>query len=148
MFLVVTNSHSKWPEVLPMFTTTTSKTIAVLQSLFSRYGISRQLVSDNGPQFTSEKFHEFTVSNGVKHIRSAPYHPATNGAAERMVQTTKKALRASHDKGLPLEQVLTAFLLRYRNSALHNWSDTQFTLHWQRTSHSSRFVVTRHKSTS
>ena len=90
--------------------------IAVLHSLFSRYGIPRQLVSDNRPQFTSEEFHEFTVSNGVKHIRSAPYHPATNAAAERMVQTMKKALRASYDNGLPLEQKLIAFLLCYRTT--------------------------------
>ena len=47
------------------------------------------------------------MSNGTKHIRSAPYHPATNGAAE------KKALRARHDDGSSLEQALAAFLLHY-----------------------------------
>ena len=40
----------------------------------------------------------------------------TNGAAERMVQTMKKALRASHDNGLPLEQKLIAFLLCYHTT--------------------------------
>ena len=42
---------------------------------------------DNGPQFISEEFAIFVEVNGVKHIKSSPYHPATNGALERLVQT-------------------------------------------------------------
>ncbi|KAK3738183.1 hypothetical protein QZH41_019575 [Actinostola sp. cb2023] len=33
--------------------------------------------------------------NDIRHIRSAPYHPATNGLAERFVQSLKRALRHS-----------------------------------------------------
>ena len=32
-------------------------------------------------------------SNGIKHIRSTPYHPATNGAVERLV----KDFQADHE---------------------------------------------------
>ena len=56
------------------------------------------------------------VMNGVKHIRSAPYHPSTNGAAERLVQTVKGALRSGHQQGMLLEQTLAAFLLGYRTT--------------------------------
>ena len=52
--------------------------------------------------------------NGIKHIKSSPYHPALNGAAERMVQTLKLALKADHKKGVPLEKSLANFLLHYR----------------------------------
>jgi len=34
-------------------------------------------------------------ANGIKHIRSAPYHAATNGKTERCVQTFKKALKSA-----------------------------------------------------
>ena len=87
MFFLVTDAHSKWPEVTIMPSTTASKTISILRELFTRFGIPQQLVSDNGPQFVSEEFKQFMSANGVKHIKSSPYHPASNGAAERMVQT-------------------------------------------------------------
>ena len=51
MFMVVVDAHSKWLEVIPMSSTTTEKTIAVLRNLFASYGLPEQLVSDNGPQF-------------------------------------------------------------------------------------------------
>ena len=64
MFLIVVDAHSKWPEVVQMSTTTTSKTVEVLQVLFAKYGLPEQLVSDNGPQFTSEDFAYFMKANG------------------------------------------------------------------------------------
>ena len=48
-----------WPEVYPMLTTTTAKTIAVLRKIFAAYGLPKQLVSDNVPQFTSDEFAVF-----------------------------------------------------------------------------------------
>ena len=85
----------KWPEVIEMSTTTSEKTIEVLRQLFARYGLPEQLVSDNGTQFTSEEFTTFTKANGIKHIRCTPYHPSSNGLAERFVQTFKRAMKAS-----------------------------------------------------
>lgn len=82
MFMVVVDAYSKWLEVLRMATTTASKTVEVLRDLFGRYGLPHTLVSDNGPQFTAQ---EFEKSNGIRHQRGAPYHPATNGEAERFV---------------------------------------------------------------
>lgn len=58
---------------------------------------------------------ELLQANGVHHIKSAPYHPATNGLAERFVQTMKNALKSSQGQGT-LHQRLNNFLLNYRNS--------------------------------
>ena len=74
MFLVVVDAHSKWPEVIQMPLTTSLKTIEPLRTLFTKYRLPEQLVSDNRPQFTSEEFANFIKANGIKHIRSAPYH--------------------------------------------------------------------------
>ncbi|XP_051982289.1 uncharacterized protein K02A2.6 [Xyrauchen texanus] len=115
MFLVIVDAHSKWPEVAVMHNTSSEKTIEELRTVFSRFGLPQQLVSDNGPQLVSEEFQSFLSVNGIQHIRSAPYHPSTNGLAERFVQTLKKALKTSQGKG-SLNQRLNTFLLSYRNT--------------------------------
>ena len=78
-----------------MNSTTSTQTITELRRLFAAHGLPTQLVSDNGPQFTSVEFATFCKKNGVKHIRCSPYHPASNGLAERLVQTFKRAMKAS-----------------------------------------------------
>ena len=114
MWLIVVDAHSKWPEVLPMSSTTAPATIRRLREVFAQHGLPDQIVSDNGPQFTADEFRRFTEANGITHTFSAPYHPATNGLAERFVRTMKQALR-SHSATAPLE-FLPRFLLAYRTT--------------------------------
>ena len=116
MFLIVVDAHSKWPEVVEMSSTTTTNTIVVLRRLFSAYGRPEQMVSDNGPQFTSAEFADFCRVNGIKHIRTSPYHPSSNGLAERFVQSFKLAMKKSEKDGLSIAQCLASFLLSYRNT--------------------------------
>ena len=82
-----------------MPSTTAGRTIVKLCKLFSSYGLPEQIVMENGQQFVSEEFATFAKLNGIKHIKSAPYHPSTNGAVKRLVQTFKKAMNASDHDG-------------------------------------------------
>ena len=111
--LVVVDAHSKWPEVATKTSTTALATIRVLREMFATYGLPQQLVSDNGPQFTSTEFADFLKQNGIKHIKSALYHPSTNGAAERFVCTVKHALKCARTDQ-DQNQQLMSFLLSYR----------------------------------
>ena len=52
-----------------------------LHTLFAQFGVPETVVSDNGLCFVSEEFSTLLLGNGVKHITSAPYHPATNERA-------------------------------------------------------------------
>ena len=113
-FLIAVDAFSKWPEIIDMSSTTATNTIKVLREIFSRHGLPEQIVSDNGPQFISAEFSEFCKVNGIKHFRVAPYHPASNGLAERMVQTLKQSMRRSNNDGIPFPQRLVNFLLMYR----------------------------------
>ena len=115
-YFVIVDAFSKWVEVMDMPSITSERTIVVLRDLFARYGLPDQLVSDNGTQFTSSEFQVFMKQNGIKHIRCAPYHPATNGAAERFVQTLKKALRGGKEDGKSPQHLLSSFLLKYRST--------------------------------
>ena len=117
MLLVIVDSHSKWLEVIVMTNTSANSTITVLREVFSRYGLPKQVVTDNGPQFIAGEFQSFMLQNGIRHIRSSPYHPSSNGAAERMVQSVKKAVYSGKREGEPLEKILARFLLQYRTTA-------------------------------
>lgn len=119
MFFVVVDAYSKWPCVSILQSTTVEKTINELRQLFAAYGIPEQIVSDNGSQFTSEPFAIFMKMNGIRHTLTAPYHPATNGLAERFVQSLKHGLKASLSSGLSLSRRLCNFLMMYR-SAVHS----------------------------
>ncbi|XP_048579360.1 uncharacterized protein K02A2.6 [Nematostella vectensis] len=113
-FLVVVDAYSKWLEIVPMRTTTAPATIKVLHDLFARFGLPIHVVSDNGSQFTSEAFDKFMKQNGVKHTTTAPYHPKSNGQAERFVQTFKLAYEAGQG---PPSQIIADFLLKQRNTS-------------------------------
>ena len=64
-----------------------------IEELCARWGLPEQNITGNGPQFISEEFHKFICSNGIKYSKIAPYHPQSNGAAERFVQTFKQVIK-------------------------------------------------------
>ena len=55
---------------------------------FNGQGVEcRQVMSDNGPAYLSRSFAKACKALGLKHIRTRPYTPRTNGKAERFIQT-------------------------------------------------------------
>ena len=81
MLLVIVVAHSKWMGVHVMTSSSAKATIKHLQITFAQMGLLTTLVSDNGLCFVSEEFKQFLKRNGITHITSAPYHPASNGLA-------------------------------------------------------------------
>ena len=111
-YLVLVDAHTKWMDVQVMSSTTSAKTIEKLREIFSTHGLPLKIVTDNGSAFTSQEFRKFMEQNGIRHITSAPYHPSTNGLAERAVQTFKRAIERLSD--LPIQERLSKFLFTYR----------------------------------
>ena len=138
IFFLAIDAHSKWGEVYPMVHTSSSKTIELLRHLFASYGLPEQLVSDNGPQFTSEEFKWFMKGNGIRHIRCAPYHPASNGLAGRLVRSFKEAMKAAKHDGLSLNHSLENFLFTYRTIPHATTHQSQFALPGSEFTYSSR----------
>ena len=93
MFLIVIDAHSKWMEVEVVYSTTSQATIEHLRAIFARFRLPKVIVSDNGTCFTSSEFTEFTQLHDITHIQIAPYHPSTNGLAERAVYTFKMRMK-------------------------------------------------------
>ena len=113
MFLLVIDAYTKWLDVHITSSYSSTVTIELLRKSFANFGLPEVLVSNNGTNFTSEEFATFMLANGVKHVRTAPYHPASNGLVECAVQTLKTGLRKLKER--TLETKLSRFLFAYRS---------------------------------
>ena len=63
-----------------------------MRRLFATLGLPEVIVSDNATTFTSEEFRQFLKKNEIRHVLTPPY-PASNGLAERAVQTFKEGMK-------------------------------------------------------
>ena len=70
--------------------------------IFATHGIPEIVVSDNGPQYTSDAFDKFSHVFGFYHVTSSPCYPQGNGEAERAVQTVKSLLNKTTNPYLAL----------------------------------------------
>lgn len=113
-FLVLIDSYSKWFEAEIMPSMSSEAVIASLRKIFASQGLPDVLVSDNGRNFTSREFNTFLKNNGIKHLYSPPYHPASNGQIERAIQTFKNKLRKIADENRPWSEKLPKTLYALR----------------------------------
>ena len=51
------------------------------------------MVTDGGPQYSSQQFRDFAKLYGIRHIVSSPRYPRGNSTSERAVQTVKQMLK-------------------------------------------------------
>ena len=112
MFLLIIDAHSRWMEVEVVNMASTQNTIEHLRSMFSRFGLPQVMVIDNGTCFTSYEFKEFARLNHIRHLTTAPYHPSSNGLAERAVQTFKLGMKKQTNG--TIQTKLSHFLFHYR----------------------------------
>ena len=112
-WLVLTDAYSKYPCIHPTQSITTAATLDLLEQDFAHFGYPHALVTDNAATFTSSEFQAWCKERGITHLSGAPYHAATNGAAERLVGTFKQSLRKSK---LPAKKALQEFLMQYRRT--------------------------------
>ncbi|XP_054256963.1 uncharacterized protein K02A2.6-like [Macrosteles quadrilineatus] len=115
-YLILVDAFSKWVEVIQTRTTTSTWTVQELRKIFSTFGFPQILVSDNGRQFVSQEFKNFMNECGIVHRTTAPYHPNSNGQAERYVQTVKKALKSMEGEKGTLQNKIQRLVMQLRQS--------------------------------
>ena len=83
-----------------------------MKSILARHGQCDEMITDNGPQYTSKEFEEFAMDWNFKHTRSIPYYHQSNGLAEKYVGIAKNIFKkAKQDK-----QDVYQGLLTYRST--------------------------------
>ena len=116
-FLIIVDCHTDWPDIIHMGrNTTTPHLTTTLLKAFCRTGAPDIVWSDQGPQFTSKLFQDFSREWGFQHITSSPMYSQSNGKAEATVKSMKKLVQASWTRDALDERKLTRALLQYRNT--------------------------------
>lgn len=130
MFLIITDSYTKWIEVYISSSLASAETIECIRECLARFGICATIVSDNGRSFSSCEFRIFCYKNKIEHLTSAPYHPQSNGAAENAVKSfkmgLKKALNDPKNASSSLRTVINRYLFGYRSSVHATTKQTPF----------------------
>ena len=115
-FLVVVDRYSNWP-IVEEAAAGAHGLVAALRRVFVTYGISDELSSDGGPEFSSHHTSRFLQAWGVRHRISSVAFPHSNCRAELGVKTVKRILSGNlgADGKLQSEPFQRA-MLQYRNT--------------------------------
>lgn len=113
-YLIMTDYYSLYPEVCKLQSTTAEAVITCMKATFARHGVASEVFTDNGPQFSSEKFRNFAKQWDFIHATSSPHFPQSNGLVEKSVQTVKRLMHKATDSGSDFYQSL----LIYRTTPL------------------------------
>ena len=116
-FLVIVDRYSGWP-IVKENAGGSHGLISALRNTFVDYGISEELSSDGGPEFTADATQKFLQNWGVRHRRSSVAYPHSNCRAEVGVKTAKRMLMDNTDSNGSIDTCqFQRAMLQYRNTA-------------------------------
>ena len=90
---VAIDKFTKWPEVEPVRKVIAQSAIKFFKGLVCHFGIPNRDITDNGTQFTSGTFMQYTHDLGIKICFASVAHPRSNGQAERMNAEVLRGLK-------------------------------------------------------
>ncbi len=125
-YLVTVDFYSDYFELDELEDTTATTVINATKRHFARHGIA-DMVTDNGPQYTSQEFQEFKNTWQFEHITSSPYHSQANGKSESAVKIAKNILKKAKNTDIQMA------LLEWRNTPDANGNSPMQKLQSRRT---------------
>ncbi len=113
--LVICDYSTRYPEAIPLRSIEAKKIANELVKLFSRVGIPKEILTDQGSNFTSKLLKEIYHMLSIRGITTSPYHPQTDGLVERFNGTLKSMIRKFVDKDPRCwDEMLPYLLFAYR----------------------------------
>ena len=110
-YLVTVDFYSDYFELDLLADTTAESVIKATKCHFARHGIA-DMVTDNGPQYSSTLFTKFTHEWEFQHITSSPLHSQSNGKSESAVKIAKNLVKKAKRDNKDLQMSL----LEWRNT--------------------------------
>ena len=120
--LVCTDYVTKWVEAKALLSATENSVVSFLyEDIFTRFGVPREIVTDQGLQFTSNMIEKLMEEYKIKHRKSTPYHPQENGQVESTNKVIERILTKTvhlHRKDWTerLLEALWAYRTTWRNT--------------------------------
>jgi hypothetical protein len=92
---VLVDHNSKWTCVVPIKNKYATTVVNVIEERMLPFlpRIPLKILSDNGPEFTSQVFGDLLSRYSITHIHTTPYKPSSNGCVERVNRTIGEVLR-------------------------------------------------------
>ena len=113
--LVLCDYATRYPEAFPLKNIKARQVANCLVQLFSRVGVPREVLTDQGTNFLSTLLRQVYSLLGIKGIKTTPYHPQTDGLVERFNRTLKTMLRRFVSQtGKDWDEWLPYLLFAYR----------------------------------
>ena len=101
-----------YPETIPLISTDASHIAEELIGVFTRVGIPREILTDQGSSFISQLLTELYRMLHIHPIKTTPYHPQTDGLVE---QFEEHAFRKTATKeGRDWDKMIPYLLFVYR----------------------------------
>ena len=97
--MLIVDYYSKYIEICLLPDTSSPTIIKYMKSIFTRHSVPKTFISGN--PFDTAEFKKFQREWDFKLTTSSPYHPNSNGMAERNIQTVKRVRKALANKEDP-----------------------------------------------
>jgi len=132
--LCIVDYATRYPEAVALPGISTEQVAEALCKVFSRVGIPKEILSDQGSQFVSGVMHEVYRLLSIKHVVSTPYHPQTNGLVEKFNGTLKAMIKKlCLERPVDWDRYLEPALFAYREVKQDTLGFSPFELIYGRT---------------
>ena len=125
-YLLVVDYTTNFFEISQLPDAESQTVVSHTKAIFARYGIPKEIVSDNGPEYSAKAYHNFCKDWDIHHNPSSPEYPKSNGLAERTVQTVKRTLKKAKKAGDDIHLTLLALRTTPCTNNRHSPADKMF----------------------
>ena len=114
--LTYSDLASRYPDAEPLKTTTSKAVAEARLKIMPRLSVPNEILTDHGPNFVSYFMAEVYKFLGIRHLKTAPYRPQSNGCLQHFHHTLMQMVRKIVEKQMDWDPYLPLFLFACRDA--------------------------------